>query len=79
MRNGPTCGTAEEGQHAIALRSYLLTSRNCDPVALEQDRMATMRAGHLSGHSDPAALFVYTSAQELATRVSPSQLGQAGR
>lgn len=68
--------TAEEGQHAIALRSYLLTSRNCDPVALEQDRMATMRAGHFSGHSDPAALFVYTSAQELATRVSHRNSGK---
>ena len=32
--------TAEEGQHAIALRSYLLTSRNADPRALEDDRMA---------------------------------------
>ena len=68
--------TAEEGQHAIALRSYLLTSRNCDPVSLEEDRMATMEAGHLSGYEDPAALFVYTSAQELATRVSHRNAGR---
>lgn len=68
--------TAEEGQHAIALRSYLLTSRNCDPRALEDDRMATMEAGHLSGYEDPAALFVYTSAQELATRVSHRNAGK---
>lgn len=68
--------TAEEGQHAIALRSYLLTSRNCDPKGLEDDRMATMEAGHLTGHDDPAALFVYTSAQELATRVSHRNAGR---
>ena len=30
--------TAEEGQHAIAIRSYLLASRNCDPYELEDDR-----------------------------------------
>ena len=27
--------TAEEGQHAIAIRDYLMVSRNYDPVALE--------------------------------------------
>lgn len=68
--------TAEEGQHAIALRSYLLTSRNCDPHLLEDDRMATMEAGFESEYTDPAALFVYTSAQELATRVSHRNAGK---
>ncbi|MDX1690353.1 MAG: acyl-ACP desaturase [Acidimicrobiia bacterium] len=68
--------TAEEGQHAIALRSYLLTSRNCDPRLLEDDRMATMEAGFESEYEDPAALFVYTSAQELATRVSHFNAGR---
>lgn len=68
--------TAEEGQHAIALRSYLLTSRNCDPHLLEDDRMATMEAGFDSEYTDPAALFVYTSAQELATRVSHRNAGK---
>jgi acyl-[acyl-carrier-protein] desaturase len=68
--------TAEEGQHAIALRSYLLTSRNADPRSLEDDRMAVMEAGHLTGYEDPAALFVYTSAQELATRVSHRNAGK---
>lgn len=68
--------TAEEGQHSIALRSYLLTSRNCDPVALEDDRLRTMEAGHHTGRNDLAALFVYTSAQELATRVSHRNAGK---
>jgi acyl-[acyl-carrier-protein] desaturase len=68
--------TAEEAQHSIALRSYLLTSRNCDPRALEDDRLATMVAGHETGIGDPAAIFVYTSAQELATRVSHRNAGK---
>jgi acyl-[acyl-carrier-protein] desaturase len=67
--------TAEEAQHSIALRSYLLTSRNCDPRALENDRLATMEAGYHTGRSDLPALFVYTSAQELATRVSHRNAG----
>jgi acyl-[acyl-carrier-protein] desaturase len=68
--------TAEEGQHAIALRSYLLTSRNCDPDALEDDRMATMEAGFAAYFEDPASVFVYTAAQELATRVSHRNAGK---
>jgi len=67
--------TAEEAQHSIALRSYLLTSRNCDPKALEDDRLATMEEGHHTGRNDIPALFVYTSAQELATRVSHRNAG----
>lgn len=68
--------TAEEGQHAIAIRSYLLTSRNCDPVELEDDRMATMAAGYAPSWDHPAELFAYTSAQELATRVSHRNTGK---
>ncbi|HJR92988.1 MAG TPA: acyl-ACP desaturase [Acidimicrobiia bacterium] len=68
--------TAEEGQHAIAIRSYLLTSRNCDPVELEDDRMATMAVGYAPDWSHPAELFAYTSAQELATRVSHRNTGK---
>jgi acyl-[acyl-carrier-protein] desaturase len=68
--------TAEEAQHAIAIRSYLLTSRNCDPVELEDDRMATMRAGYEPNFAHLAELFAYTSAQELATRVSHRNTGK---
>lgn len=68
--------TAEEGQHAIALRSYLLTSRNADPYALEDDRLATMEAGYEADFADPASVFVYTAAQELATRVSHRNAGK---
>lgn len=68
--------TAEEGQHAIALRSYLLTSRNCDPRALEDDRFATMMRGYETEFASPIDLFAYTSAQELATRVSHRNAGR---
>ncbi len=68
--------TAEEGQHAIAIRSYLLTSRNCDPRELEDDRLATMEIGYNSGAANPAALFAYTAVQELATRVSHRNAGR---
>ena len=68
--------TAEEGQHAIALRSYLLTSRNADPRELEDDRMATMSNGFNTESPSPAHVFAYTSAQELATRVSHRNAGK---
>lgn len=68
--------TAEEGQHAIAIRSYLLTTRNADPIELENDRLATMTAGFHSGAPSPINVFVYTAAQELATRVSHRNAGK---
>ncbi len=67
--------TAEEGQHAIVIRDYLMTSRNCDPVALEDARMQTVTRGWDSPWTDPIDIFVYTSAQELATRVSHRNTG----
>jgi acyl-[acyl-carrier protein] desaturase len=68
--------TAEENQHAIAIRSYLLVSRNCDPVELEDDRLATMERGYQAEFDDPIEVFVYTAAQELATRVSHRNAGK---
>ncbi len=68
--------SAEEAQHSIALRSHLLVSRNCDPRALEEDRMATMAAGFSTPYSNPIEVFAYTSAQELATRVSHRNAGK---
>lgn len=67
--------TAEEGQHSIVIRDYLLTSRNYDPVRLENDRMAAVSKGWDSPWDDPLDIFVYTSAQELATRVSHRNTG----
>ena len=67
--------TAEEGQHAIAMRSYLLTSRNCDPRLLEDDRMATVEGGWNPHFENVIDMFCYTSAQELATRISHRNAG----
>ncbi len=67
--------TAEEGQHAIAIRDYLLISRNVDPVELEDLRVETVTRGWDSPWTDPIDIFVYTSAQELATRVSHRNTG----
>lgn len=68
--------TAEEGQHAIAMRAYLLTSRNVDPRVLEDDRMTVVERGWDNSVEDPLDLFVYTSMQELATRLSHFNAGQ---
>ena len=68
--------TAEEGQHSIAIRSYLLTSRNADPYQLEDDRKATMMNGYQPTYDDPTEIFAYTATQELATRVSHRNSGK---
>jgi acyl-[acyl-carrier-protein] desaturase len=68
--------TAEEGQHSIAIRSYLLTSRNADPYQLEDDRKATMINGYQPTYDDPTEIFAYTATQELATRVSHRNAGK---
>lgn len=67
--------TAEEAQHGSAMREYLLVSRNCDPVKLEDDRLETTTRGWANDVVDPVDLFVYTSAQELATRISHRNAG----
>ncbi len=66
---------AEENQHAIVIRDYLMISRNADPVALEDDRVATISKGWDAPWTEPIDIFVYTSAQELATRVSHRNTG----
>ncbi len=69
--------TREEDQHGRVLDVYLLLSRNGNP----DDRVATQKtvieAGWLSQYADPFALMVYTSLQELATRVFYLSLARA--
>ena len=67
--------TAEEGQHSIAIRNYLLATRNCDPAQLEDERLATVTRGWRYDSPCPVEVFVYTSAQELATRISHRNTG----
>ena len=67
--------TAEENQHSIAMRSWLMVTRNCDPRQLEDDRLVTMTTGWDPEINTPAHLLSYTSIQELATRVSHRNAG----
>lgn len=67
--------TAEEGQHAIAMRAYLTTTRNCDPRMLEDQRMSTVEVGWFGDFDNIVDMFCYTSAQELATRISHRNSG----
>ncbi len=73
--------TAEEGRHAIVLRDYLTVTRGLDPVALERGRMQTVQGGYYPDgkggfFADPLDGLVYTSLQELATRIAHRNTGQ---
>ena len=68
--------TAEEGRHAIVMRDYLLVTRAVDPVALEQDRMATVSGGFRAEDKDLLHTIAYVAMQELATRVSHRGTGR---
>jgi acyl-[acyl-carrier-protein] desaturase len=72
--------TAEEGRHAIVLRDYLTVTRGLDPVALERGRMETVARGYYPDGKggffpDPLDGVVYTSLQELATRIAHRNTG----
>lgn len=70
--------TAEENRHGISIRDYLVVTRNCDPIELEELRVEQMTRGFSPGQHDQGDLFaeslfdsvMYVSFQELATRVS---------
>ena len=73
--------TAEEGRHAIVLRDYLTVTRGLDPVALERSRMVTVSRGYYPDgkggfFADQLDGLVYTSLQELATRIAHRNTGQ---
>src|SRR5262252_6030781 len=68
--------TAEEARHASCIRDYLVVTRGTDPERLEQDRMATLQAGFDSGGKPALHACVYTSFQELATRVAHRNAGR---
>ncbi|PWQ89270.1 acyl-ACP desaturase, partial [Enterococcus faecium] len=79
--------TAEETRHGIALRDYLIVTRNVDPVELEMLRVEQMTRGFSPGQNQQveADLFaeslfdsvIYVTFQELATRVSHRNTGKA--
>jgi acyl-[acyl-carrier-protein] desaturase len=71
--------TAEEGRHAIVLRDYLTVTRGMDPVALERGRMEIVSRGYYpnggGSFANPLDGLVYTSLQELATRIAHRNTG----
>lgn len=68
--------TAEEATHAAAIRDYFYLNRVMDPVEMEKNRIAVMEYGFDREFLNPLEVFAYTSAQELATRVSHLKTGQ---
>lgn len=68
--------TAEEAKHAEVIRDYLYLLRVIDPKRIDDERFAVMNVGFDRHFNDPIELFAYTSAQELATRVSHLRTGQ---
>jgi acyl-[acyl-carrier-protein] desaturase len=72
--------TAEEGRHSIVLRDYLTVTRGIDPKQLESNRMDMVQRGFYPEFSVKGMALdglVYTSLQELATRISHRNTGTA--
>jgi acyl-[acyl-carrier-protein] desaturase len=69
--------TAEEGRHSIVLRDYLTVTRGVDPVALERGRMQAVQLGYDPAWAElgPLDTVVFTTFQELATRISHRNSG----
>ena len=68
--------TAEEGRHSIVIRDYLMVTRAIDPVALERARMRQVSSGAVPAFDDVTDALVYTTLQELATRISHRNTGK---
>jgi acyl-[acyl-carrier protein] desaturase len=68
--------TAEEGRHAIVIRDYLTVTRSIDPVALERGRMQQVAKGETPTFDTVEAGLVYTTLQELATRIAHRNTGE---
>lgn len=70
--------TAEEGRHAIAIRDFLTVTRGVDPTVLEQGRMDQALRGWYPQFAEQGPLdgVVFTTIQELATRISHRNTGE---
>jgi len=69
--------TAEEGRHAIALRSWVTATGAIDPFMLERSRMHLVSTRWDGAPTSLLDGLAYTSAQELATRVAHRNAGAA--
>jgi acyl-[acyl-carrier-protein] desaturase len=69
--------TAEEGRHAIVIRDYLTVTRGVDPEMLERGRMDHVLRGWSPSFVEQGPLdgVVFTTIQELATRISHRNTG----
>lgn len=70
--------TAEEDNHAYAIRAFLDLTCAFDPAKNEQMRMEHMKQGYMV-EKDPLHTLAYVTFQELATRVSHRQTGIAAK
>ncbi len=71
--------TSEEDRHARVLDTYLVLSRNGDPDARSRLVQSVVRVGWEVPGDSPFAVMVYTTLQELATRVFYLNLAQVAR
>jgi acyl-[acyl-carrier-protein] desaturase len=67
---------AEEGRHSIVIRDYLMVTRAVDPIALERGRMRQVSSGSAPAFDMFTDALVYTTLQELATRISHRNTGK---
>ena len=61
--------TAEENLHAIALREYLVVTRNVDPTADEQVRVRHVMRGYRANHFSQMEILVFMAFYERAHAV----------
>lgn len=66
--------TAEENLHAIAIREYLVVTRNFDPVADEETRIAHVMRGYLANKYTQIETLVFMALTERAHAVYLSNL-----
>lgn len=71
--------TSEEDRHARVLETYLILSRNGDPDARSRLVRTVVREGWDVPGDSPFSVMVYTTLQELATRVFYLNLAQVAR
>lgn len=68
--------TSEEDNHSTVIREWIHATRAIDPLKLDQARAIQVRGGEVPNPDDLTDLLVYTSLQELATRVAHSGTGR---
>ncbi len=68
--------TAEEARHSEVIRGWVHASGALDPRMLESARMAQMTKAEVPEYDSFSEIIVYTSLQELATKVAHSNTGK---